>query len=134
MANGLELMLGAERGSGGEGLEVRVMSFNIRYGSADDGENRWSKRKELVYEVIRQEGSDFVGLQEGLAFQIKEIKKEVGGYEHVGVGRGQHHGLLGPFWDWLAAIREDYGGVSPFGSVRDFGDSPSEDHPTLPYS
>ncbi|MBN2377546.1 MAG: endonuclease/exonuclease/phosphatase family protein [Sedimentisphaerales bacterium] len=81
------LSLGATSGCGGGELEVRVMSFNIRYGSAADGENRWDKRKELVYEVIRKEDGDFVGLQEALDFQLEAIKKNVAGYEHVGIGR-----------------------------------------------
>ena len=81
------LSLGAASGCGGGELEVRAMSFNIRYGSAADGENHWEKRKELVYEVIRKEDGDFVGLQEALDFQLKAIKKNVAGYEHVGIGR-----------------------------------------------
>ena len=31
--------------------DVRVMSFNIRYGTADDGENRWERRKEFLAET-----------------------------------------------------------------------------------
>ena len=28
--------------------DIDFMSFNIRYGTADDGENHWNKRKPLV--------------------------------------------------------------------------------------
>ncbi len=35
-----------------EGLEVKVMSFNIRYGSARDGENRWGSRRNLVFDTF----------------------------------------------------------------------------------
>ena len=33
--------------SSGAGLEVSVMTFNIRYGTANDGENRWENRRKL---------------------------------------------------------------------------------------
>jgi len=68
-------------------LQVRVLSFNIRYGTAPDGMNAWPHREELVYGVIRQQDSDFVGLQEALRFQIDGIRESVPGYDEVGVGR-----------------------------------------------
>ena len=34
-------------------LDVRVMSYNIRYGTAQDGENHWDKRKEFLVETIQ---------------------------------------------------------------------------------
>lgn len=70
-----------------EGLTVRVLSFNIRYGTAPDGPHAWPHRKELVYDVIRRRDSDFVGLQEALRFQIDAIREAVPGYGEVGVGR-----------------------------------------------
>ena len=30
-------------------LELRVMSFNIRYGTANDGDNHWKNRREMVF-------------------------------------------------------------------------------------
>ncbi len=70
-----------------EHLDVKVMSFNIRYGTAEDGENHWKKRKTLVYDVIRQYSPDIIGLQEALRFQIDEIKNNIPGYEEIGQGR-----------------------------------------------
>jgi endonuclease/exonuclease/phosphatase family metal-dependent hydrolase len=70
-----------------KGLELRVMSFNIRYGSANDGENRWPNRKEMVFDVIRKQESDVVGLQEALRFQIDEIREAVPVYGEIGVAR-----------------------------------------------
>ena len=66
---------------------VRLMSFNIRYGTADDGENVWENRKELVFDVICGYKGDVVGLQEALRFQIDEIRRAIGDYGEVGVGR-----------------------------------------------
>lgn len=66
---------------------LRVMSFNIRYGTANDGEDRWENRREMVFEVIRSQKPDLVGMQEALRFQIDEILKAVPDFEEVGVGR-----------------------------------------------
>lgn len=66
---------------------VGVMTFNIRYGTADDGPNHWRHRREAVIDVIDRRGEDFVGLQEALRFQIDEIVAGVPRYAFVGVGR-----------------------------------------------
>ena len=66
---------------------LTVMSFNIRYGTAEDGENHWTGRREMVFEVLREQDADLVGLQEALASQIDEIVAAVPAYAVVGVGR-----------------------------------------------
>jgi endonuclease/exonuclease/phosphatase family metal-dependent hydrolase len=66
---------------------ITVMSFNIRYGTAKDGENEWSQRKEMLFEVVRDQNADIIGLQEALDFQIDEITTAVPAYATVGVGR-----------------------------------------------
>ena len=43
---------------------IKVMSFNIRYGLADDGENHWNNRKSLALARIQAFGPDLLGLQE----------------------------------------------------------------------
>ncbi len=68
-------------------LEVRVMSFNIRYGTANDGENHWKNRHEMVFDVLRNHRPDVVGLQEALGFQIQQIRKAIDGYGLIGVAR-----------------------------------------------
>ena len=73
--------------SSGTGLEVSMMTFNIRYGTANDGENRWENRRELVFDVIRKHDPDVIGLQEALGFQIDQICKALPGYAKIGVGR-----------------------------------------------
>lgn len=69
------------------GEPLTVMTFNIRYGSADDGENSWPHRDHLVKQVIRDHDAAVVGLQEALAFQIEEITNELPHYAVIGVGR-----------------------------------------------
>ena len=66
---------------------LTVMSFNIRYGTAKDGENHWTARREMLFDVIREQDADLVGLQEALASQIDEIIAAVPIYAVVGVGR-----------------------------------------------
>ncbi len=66
---------------------LMVMSFNIRYGSADDGANSWPHRADLVWEVLREHAPDVLGVQEALRFQLDELHESVPGYGEVGVGR-----------------------------------------------
>src|SRR5690348_511311 len=49
---------------------IRVMTFNIRYGTAPDGENAWPKRRDLVVKVIKESDPDAIGLQEALRDQL----------------------------------------------------------------
>jgi len=68
-------------------LELRIMTFNIRYGSANDGENHWKNRKKMVCNVLRDHPSDVVGLQEALRFQIDTIREAHPVYGEIGVAR-----------------------------------------------
>ena len=63
--------------AGADGLELHIMSFNIRYGSANNGGNHWKNRREMVFDVLRNHRPDVVGLQKALDFQIEEICKAV---------------------------------------------------------
>lgn len=69
------------------GLQLRVMTFNIRYGSAGDGENRWKKRKQMVFDIFKNHKTDVAGLQEALTFQIDEILESTPGFGMIGIGR-----------------------------------------------
>jgi endonuclease/exonuclease/phosphatase family metal-dependent hydrolase len=67
--------------------DVRVMSFNIRYGTARDGENHWDHRKEFLVETIRAFDPDLLGTQETLRFQRDYLAEHLPGHGWVGVGR-----------------------------------------------
>lgn len=67
--------------------ELRVMTFNLRYGTAPDGENAWPNRKALVMETVRRFEPGILGVQEALRFQLDEIHDAVPGLAEVGVGR-----------------------------------------------
>ena len=66
---------------------IMVMSFNIRFGTAKDGENEWTRRRAQLFDLVREQNADVVGLQEALDFQIDEIVASVPEYATIGVGR-----------------------------------------------
>ncbi len=66
---------------------LRVMSFNIRYGTAGDGENAWDNRKALVAETIQEYGPVLIGLQECIDFQAEYLVEALPEYRWFGVGR-----------------------------------------------
>ena len=61
------------------------MTFNIRTGAANDGEDSWDKRKGLVFQVFKDQDADFIGVQEALRFQLLAIDEAVPEYDRVGV-------------------------------------------------
>jgi endonuclease/exonuclease/phosphatase family metal-dependent hydrolase len=67
------------------------MSFNIRYGTADDGDNSWRFRKEFLLELIRRESPHILGLQEALRFQLDEIRSSLPQFAEAGSGRDDGH-------------------------------------------
>jgi endonuclease/exonuclease/phosphatase family metal-dependent hydrolase len=81
------LLVSASAAAGQPREPLTVMSFNIRYGTAKDGENQWTARREMLFDVIREQDADLVGLQEALASQIDEIVAAAPAYAVVGVGR-----------------------------------------------
>ena len=82
-----------------EGL--KVMSYNIRLGSAQDGTNSWALRYTATGEMLEDQKPDVFGVQEALEYQVRYIE-EMCGYESVGVGRengkkeGEHMSI---FWN-----------------------------------
>jgi endonuclease/exonuclease/phosphatase family metal-dependent hydrolase len=67
--------------------DLLVMSFNIRYGAANDGENNWNKRKDLACDLVRRQKPDLVGLQEALRSQIDDLRAALPEYGEIGVAR-----------------------------------------------
>ena len=81
----LLLMVGFQPAAAQDALVV--MSYNIRYGTANDGENRWELRRPHVIDLIKAQNPDVVGLQEALHFQIDELLSALPDYRMVGVAR-----------------------------------------------
>ncbi len=97
----LLLILSTLPGARGQSAEpLSVMTFNIRYGTAADGPDRWALRRPIVEELLRSEAPDLIGLQEALRFQIDELLAALPEYGEVGVGRddgrsaGEHAAIL----------------------------------------
>lgn len=66
---------------------LTVMTFNIRYGTADDGPDRWELRRGQLIDLLKTQDPDVIGLQEALHFQIDEMLAALPDYRMVGVGR-----------------------------------------------
>jgi endonuclease/exonuclease/phosphatase family metal-dependent hydrolase len=69
--------------------DVRVMSFNVRYGTANDGKDAWPKRRELVVQTIRKFAPDLLGTQEMLPFQAEYIGQQLNSYQYIGWSRDE---------------------------------------------
>jgi endonuclease/exonuclease/phosphatase family metal-dependent hydrolase len=63
------------------------MSFNIRYGAADDGANSWTFRRDLVFQAISLHQPAIFGVQECLWDQGVELGAAFPDYRMAGVGR-----------------------------------------------
>ena len=105
---------------------VRIISYNIRLGTGNDGSNRWELRRHASVNMIRSEHPTVVGIQEALADQLEYLLDSLPDYDMVGVGRddgvsrGEHMAILyntsevellnwGTFW------------LSPTPSIPSFG-------------
>lgn len=80
--------VGMSSASAGTDAGLTVMTFNIRYGTASDGENSWQNRRDLLVETVKKYQPDILGTQEGLDFQLEYIQERLGdGYAWFGVAR-----------------------------------------------
>ena len=70
-----------------QAIDLKVMTWNIRYNNPDDGENAWPLRKDHVIDLILEHAPDIFGLQEALLGQVNDIASRLPGYDWVGVGR-----------------------------------------------
>lgn len=66
---------------------IRIATFNLRYGSADDGANAWSRRKEILFACLDGMRPQILCTQEGLPFQLDEIKERLPFMDRFGLGR-----------------------------------------------
>jgi len=80
--------------------DLRLLSFNIRNGEAEDGSNHWRERHSLTIDIIRSAAADVIGLQEVFDFQLREIADSLPDYAQVGVGRedGAREGEYAPIF------------------------------------
>lgn len=81
-------------------LDLTVVTSNVRYGAADDGENCWENRKARLADALIATEADVIGTQEALYYQKKYLSKRLKGYKCVGVARedgkkdGEHSAIF----------------------------------------
>jgi len=73
-----------------EPLELTAMTYNVRYGTADDGENHWRHRKDIFIRSIEAYDPDIIGTQETLVFQADYIQEQLPEYRWLGIGRDKN--------------------------------------------
>lgn len=66
---------------------TKVMSFNVRFGKADDGPNRWDARRDLVIKTVKDFDPDILGTQEMMGFQAKFFQQQLTDYGYHGTSR-----------------------------------------------
>lgn len=78
--------------------EFVVLGANVRYGTADDGEDRWELRRGELLDAITSRRPDILGVQEALDFQVAFLEAALPHHRRVGQGReggtrGEHCAL-----------------------------------------
>lgn len=82
--------------------DLKVMSYNIRMGSAKDGTNSWEYRYPATALMLEDQKPDVFGVQEAFNYQIRFIEDNFTDYDCVGVGRddGKQKGeFMSIFWN-----------------------------------
>ncbi|WP_295940628.1 endonuclease/exonuclease/phosphatase family protein [uncultured Alistipes sp.] len=70
-----------------EDNQLKVISFNVRYSSADDGSNNWDNRKKAFPAMFADQLPTVLGVQEARLDQKTYMDENCEGYRSVGVGR-----------------------------------------------
>ena len=68
-------------------ITLPIMSFNLRYATANDGCNAWIQRKDILIRTIARHSPIIIGTQEGFDFQLNEITHALPGFQRIGVSR-----------------------------------------------
>ena len=66
---------------------IKVISYNIRTGTAKDGPNAWEFRAPASARMIDDQKPDIFGLQESYLFQTSYLGQCFPRYKYIGVGR-----------------------------------------------
>ncbi len=80
---------------------ITVMSMNLRFGLADDGENRWALRQHLLPAFFAAHPADVIGFQEVNDFQATVLRQLLPNHQYIGVRpdapeRWQHNLIFYP--------------------------------------
>ena len=75
------------------GIEMKVMTFNLRIRTRSDGENIFDLRQPHILDVIKGEEPDVIGFQEANDDMIAFLQKNLPEYYFLGYGRNaDYHG------------------------------------------
>ena len=91
---------------------IKVMTFNVRVGKANDQENSWQYRRKAATDMILDQHPAVFGVQEAVDFQLDYILEQCPMYKCVGVGRedgvkdGEH---MSVFYDTTRIALKDWG-------------------------
>ena len=69
----------------GQSHELKVMSYNIRLSTGNDGTNAWMYRCPATLEMLKDQQPDVFGVQEALEDQIMFLEEFADGYDCVGL-------------------------------------------------
>lgn len=69
----------------GPPLSVSVMTFNLRFGLADDGPNSWSFRKKALCKLLSDFKCDFYAFQEANDFQVSFLDTTLSDHCYIGM-------------------------------------------------
>jgi endonuclease/exonuclease/phosphatase family metal-dependent hydrolase len=67
-------------------LELKVMTFNLRYASTSMP-HAWSVRRPVTKACLEQTAPDLIGTQEGLSAQLADMRADLPAYAMLGQGR-----------------------------------------------
>lgn len=97
-------------------MDLRVMSFNIRYPQKLDGINYWDHRKNALIDVVRQFNPDIIGFQEVRNEPLEYLKTKLNDYEYYAVPRddGKVQGEMAPiFFKGCTLVKQGTFWMSP---------------------
>ncbi|MBW6489785.1 MAG: endonuclease/exonuclease/phosphatase family protein [Lentimicrobium sp.] len=66
---------------------IKIMTWNIRLDTPDDGLNQWKFRKENLCSEINVQSPTVLGVQEAMHNQMKDMRRKLKGYRSLGVAR-----------------------------------------------
>ena len=68
-------------------MDLRALTFNVRYDNPRDGSHSWPFRKEAVFLFLNSLKCHVIGFQEVLAHQRADLETSLDDYQWVGIGR-----------------------------------------------
>lgn len=68
-------------------MKLTLITINLRYAGANDGEHVWENRRQIMAEMLQEYCPDVFGVQEGMRSQLDELIEALPGYACFGEGR-----------------------------------------------